>query len=299
MAKMLSRVAPWLPSRSENGSHAAVSVRVLGAADTTELRALASEDEIANIFLLAHLDASGTAAPTGSGASIIGVFDGGTLLGACWAGANLVPVQLDPDLTGFVAMAAHRSGHRYASIFGPADAVLALYSRLEQLGHFAHEVRAHQPLLAISGAPAVPANRQLTFGEMSDFDRILPACAAMFEEEVGYSPFLGGQDYYRRRVAGLIRQHHSLVHVDAEGTVVFKAELGAVTSAVTQVQGVWMNPDFRGLGLSAGYMAGVVELAQTYAPVTSLYVNDYNKRARATYERVGFRQLGTFATVLF
>jgi predicted GNAT family acetyltransferase len=46
-------------------------------------------------------------------------------------------------------------------------------------------------------------------------------------------------------------------------------------------------------------MAAVVELAQRLAPVTSLYVNDYNARARATYERVGFRQVGTFATVLF
>jgi predicted GNAT family acetyltransferase len=81
--------------------------------------------------------------------------------------------------------------------------------------------------------------------------------------------------------------------------VVFKAELGAVTTEVTQVQGVWMNPSYRGLGLSAGYMAAVVLLAQKMAPVTSLYVNDYNSRARATYERVGFRQVGTFATVLF
>ena len=81
--------------------------------------------------------------------------------------------------------------------------------------------------------------------------------------------------------------------------MVFKAELGAVTPEVTQVQGVWMNPALRGQGLSAGYMAAVVVLAQTRAPVTSLYVNNFNSRARATYERVGFRQVGTFATVLF
>ena len=116
---------------------------------------------------------------------------------------------------------------------------------------------------------------------------------------MGYSPYLGGREYYSRRVKSLIRQGHSLVHVNADGEVVFKAELGAVTPEVTQVQGVWMNPEFRGLGLSAGYMAAVVVLAQTLAPVTSLYVNDFNAKARATYDRVGFRQVGTFATVLF
>jgi ribosomal protein S18 acetylase RimI-like enzyme len=275
-----------------------VTVRVLGAADTARLRELAGADPVANVFILAHLESTGTAAPTPGGANVLGVFDDGLLVGACWAGANLVPVQLDPGFTGAVAAAAHRAGRRYASIFGPASTVLALHSHLEQLGHAAHEVRPDQPLMTIAGPPAVEPNWQLGFGQFADFDTILPACAAMFEEEVGYSPYLGGRDFYSRRVAGLIRQGHSLVHL-SDGEVVFKAELGAVTSEVTQVQGVWMNPSYRGLGLSAGYMAAVVLLAQKIAPITSLYVNDYNSRARATYERVGFRQVGTFATVLF
>ncbi len=47
-------------------------------------------------------------------------------------------------------------------------------------------------------------------------------------------------------------------------------------------------------------MAAVVErcLAEI-APVVSLYVNDYNVPALATYHRVGFEQVGTFATILF
>ncbi|MEN8581362.1 GNAT family N-acetyltransferase [Burkholderia sp. RS01] len=298
MAKMLSRVAPWLASHKDGTDPDGATVRVLGVADTAGLRQLAGADPVANVFILAHLESTGTAAPTPGGANVLGVFEDGVLVGACWAGANLVPVQLDPGFTGAVAAAAHRSGRRYASIFGPAGTVLALHSHLEQLGHAAHEVRPDQPLMTIAGPPAVEPNWQLGYGQYADFDTILPACAAMFEEEVGYSPYLGGRDFYSRRVAGLIRQGHSLVHL-SDGEVVFKAELGAVTSEVTQVQGVWMNPSYRGLGLSAGYMAAVVLLAQKIAPITSLYVNDYNSRARATYERVGFRQVGTFATVLF
>jgi predicted GNAT family acetyltransferase len=174
-----------------------------------------------------------------------------------------------------------------------------MYERLEELGQLAHDVRAVQPLLTLAGPPAVQPNGELVFSQFADFDRILPACAAMFEEEVGYSPFLGGREFYSRRVEGLIRQGHSLVHLNEGREVVFKAELGAVTADVTQVQGVWMNPSYRGLGLSAAYMSAVVTHAQQLAPITSLYVNDYNSRARATYERVGFQQVGTFATVLF
>jgi predicted GNAT family acetyltransferase len=198
-----------------------------------------------------------------------------------------------------VATAANSSGRRYASAFGPAESVLALHTELEVLGHTAHEVRAEQPLMTLAGPPSVDPNKELTLGRLSDFDRILPACAAMFEEEVGYSPFLGGREFYSRRVEGLVRQGHSLVHLGSTGEVVFKAELGAVTADVTQIQGVWMNPLYRGQGLSAGYMAAVVEQARKLAPVASLYVNGFNTRARSTYERVGFRQQGTFATVLF
>ena len=44
----------------------------------------------------------------------------------------------------------------------------------------------------------------------------------------------------------------------------------------------------------------MVEYARAaIAPVVSLYVNDYNTRARASYRRVGFREVGEYASVLF
>jgi predicted GNAT family acetyltransferase len=82
--------------------------------------------------------------------------------------------------------------------------------------------------------------------------------------------------------------------------VVFKAEIGSATEAVCQVQGVWVPPELRGRGLSAPGMAAVAEQAmRDVAPVVSLYVNDFNHAARATYRRVGFTDRGAFMSVLF
>ena len=69
---------------------------------------------------------------------------------------------------------------------------------------------------------------------------------------------------------------------DAEnGVVVFKAEIGAATPLVCQVQGVWVDPSMRGRGISVPAMAATVRLARTHiAPVVSLYVNDFNTVAR-------------------
>ena len=47
-------------------------------------------------------------------------------------------------------------------------------------------------------------------------------------------------------------------------------------------------------------MAAVVALArQSISPVVSLYVNDFNEPARATYRRAGFAETGDFMSVLF
>ena len=60
-----------------------------------------------------------------------------------------------------------------------------------------------------------------------------------------------------------------------------------------------MDPGHRGNGKAAGYMAAAAEHALRLAPTTSLYVNDYNAPALATYRKVGFEEVGDFATILF
>jgi uncharacterized protein len=132
-----------------------------------------------------------------------------------------------------------------------------------------------------------------------ELDRYLPAAVAMFTEEVGVDPRLpDGGAGYRARVAELIAAGRAFARFEA-GEVVFKAEVGAMSSAVGQIQGVWVHPDRRGQGLAAGATAAVVVRLQRMGRVASLYVNAYNLPARAAYRRVGFTQVGCFATVLF
>ena len=122
----------------------------------------------------------------------------------------------------------------------------------------------------------------------------------MFTEEVGVSPLrVDGGAGYRARVAELVRAGQSLAWFDGD-RVLFKAEIGAVSRAACQVQGVWVAPSHRGRGIGTAGTAAVVEYARTaIAPVVSLYVNDFNAAARAAYRRVGFREVGRYASVLF
>jgi len=135
---------------------------------------------------------------------------------------------------------------------------------------------------------------------MEDFEVVYPACVAMFTEEVGVSPNAGdGGVLYRARVAELIRAGRSFARIEG-GRVLFKAEIGAVTPHACQIQGVWVHPESRGRGLSEFGMAAVVQMSlRDVAPAVSLYVNDFNARARAAYLRVGFTEIDEFMSVLF
>ncbi len=269
-----------------------------GEVDPAGLDRLLDADPVAHAFVAAHV----AAYRTGTGSRVPPVVGtagpGGELTGACWVGTNVVPVALDEAGLDLVAGHLRRGGSRHASVFGPAELVLGLWSRLQGSWPRPFDVRPVQPLLAIDHDPAPEPHPGVREATAADLPAVLPASAAMFEEEVGYSPYTGGDRSYRERVSGLVESGRCLVLTDGSGRVVFKADVGSVARGVAQVQGVWVDPARRGEGLAVPCMAAAVRLARRHTPVVSLYVNDYNTPALATYRRVGFERVGTFATVL-
>lgn len=216
----------------------------------------------------------------------------------CYAGANLVPLRGTlEDLHAF-ADKAMSTARRCSSLVGPAELVMPMWSRLEPAWGPARDVRAEQPLMAISGPAAVPVDLAVRRVRIEELDAYLVAAVDMFIGEVGIDPRAGdGGRGYRRRIAALIAAGRAWARFE-RGAVIFKAEIGSQSPAVGQIQGVWVHPDRRGRGLGTAGTATVAEAVVAEGRIASLYVNSYNTVARAAYERVGFTQVGTFATVL-
>lgn len=273
--------------------------RLLDDGDRDAALAVCDADPVANVFVASRIKALGLE-PGRLGAQIWGYAQGGVLTSLCYSGANLVPVQATPEATAAFAERALRQGRRCSSIVGPASAVTELWGYLRPHWGPAREVRAVQPLMAIDGPPLVGPDPAVRLVRRSEVDILLPASVAMFTEEVGVSPLSGdGGAAYRARVTDLVSSGRAFARIE-NGRVIFKAEVGAATSRACQVQGVWVRPEFRGRGLAAPGMAAVVNGArEAIAPLVSLYVNDFNTRARATYRRVGFTEVGEFTSVLF
>ncbi|WP_030708657.1 GNAT family N-acetyltransferase [Streptomyces sp. NRRL F-2580] len=276
------------------------TTRVLDPSDLDAALDILGREPVENAFVTSRVQVAGLD-PWRLGGEMWGWYADGELRSLCYAGANLVPVCAEPDAVRAFADRARRTGRRCSSIVGPAEATRLLWQLLEPSWGPAREVRSHQPLMVIEHpSTTVEADPRVRRIRKDEIDLIMPACVAMFTEEVGISPMAGdGGLLYQARVAELVAGGRSFAHID-DGKVVFKAEIGAATARACQIQGVWVAPEFRGRGHSETGMAAVVAYAlRDVAPVVSLYVNDFNTAARAAYRRVGFREVGAFMSVLF
>ena len=276
------------------------AARVLGPADLEEVLDLLARDPVDNVFISSRVASAGLD-PWQLGGELWGFHVGGRLTSVCFSGANLVPVAATPESVRAFADRARKQGRRCSSIVGPREPVLELWGYLGPHWGAPREIRASQPVMAIrESSPTVAPDFRVRPVRAAELDVLMPACVAMFTEEVGVSPTAADGGFsYRQRVAELINGGRAFAWIEG-GDVVFKAEIGAVTRETCQIQGVWVNPRYRGRRVSEGGMSAVVEYAlRDFSPLVTLYVNDFNAPARAAYHRVGFREVSEFASILF
>lgn len=275
-------------------------IKVLGRSDLAEFIALTAQDPVVNVFAEHRGRSTGLDTRWLAG-EVWGRYDDqGHLRAACHVGANLVPVECDTeDAIAFAAHARTRP-RRISTIVGPHEAVDQMWAEVAPTWGPARELRWKQPHLVLDQAPKIDGHPQVRRSELGDLDELYPACVAMYTEEVGISPEIGGgAQMYRARIRQLIDRGWSFAWIQ-DGKVVFKAEVACATPAAAQIQGVWVTPDRRGEGLAAAGLAAVIDaVRRDIAPVVSLYVNEWNDPARATYARLGFTETARFSTIMF
>lgn len=273
------------------------SVRPLEPSDRQWALDVCAQDPVNNVFVAARILESGLSV---SRPVAFGYRDGGREA-LCWASANVVPASAGSSAIAAFAHKVMKRRRLASSVFGPAQQVAELWSLLAPNWEPIRQVRGVQPVLTIGPgdlAGTIVADPRVRPATLEDLDAVVPAAAAMFTEEIGYPPFRGSDQAYRQGVAKLISRGHTLVRIE-KGEVIFKADLGSVALGVAQIQGVWVAPHLRGQGIAAAAMTSVVQYTQSeVAPTVTLYVNNYNEAALATYRRVGFARTGTFTTVL-
>lgn len=272
--------------------------RVLDEGDHALVERLLAADPVGNCFVASRVDA-GVLASRGVGE--LWGYPAREPYALLHVGANVFPVNADAEaLDAFAAdMGRWRT---FVAIVGPAAAALGLWRSLsERWGKVfaeARVVRERQLLMARSLPSLVEPDPRLQLATTAILASYTEGAVAMYREELEEDPLATNPLGYRRYVRSLIDGRRAFAIVE-DGAVVFKADLGAVSAQVAQVQGVWVAPHLRGRGLSVPAMAGVTNAVVAGGRTASLYVNDFNAAAVACYRRVGFAEVGTLASVLY
>lgn len=286
----------------------------LRAMDTQWLRDIIAADPAGYAYIARLFEHTGSAEIDTPAGRLWGWFIHGRPVSAYYIGGTIMPVAATTGGNAAVARMLNARGRYMCSFVGPANAVLDLHHRLTW--GVPRVLRSKQPLLIADRQPDTAPDRRVRLGRPEETDIVFDAAVHMFTEEVGFSPIEMGKSGYLHRVRGLLSAGETFLITSGHGPdggpirrypapesaeqVVFKADVGIRSEQVAQIQGVWVHPDFRGRGLAApAVLAATEQVKATMSPLVSLYVNAFNEPALRTYRRAGYRQIGTYATVIY
>jgi ribosomal protein S18 acetylase RimI-like enzyme len=215
-----------------------------------------------------------------------------SLRALCHVGVNVVPAG---EGCGVFAQEALRS--RALMIIGAEPAVGELWDEIGSRMRPPREDRRGQPVFAIEEPPA-EGRTALRAATRADLDRLLPACAAAHEEELGTDPLLRDADGFRWRTRVQIDEGRSWVWLE-DDVILFKAEASAWTPSAVQLQQVWVDPEARGRGYATRAMRDLCRLLLRRVPAVCLFVRPENAAAIRVYERIGMRRALSYRSLLF
>jgi uncharacterized protein len=218
--------------------------------------------------------------------------DDGELQALCHAGANLVPSGA--GCAAFVETAVQSQSRM---IIGEEHAVDELWAAAETHLPRPREDRPGQPVYAID-APPPSGETGLRRATADDLERLLPACAAAHELELGVDPRRRDTDGFRWRVKNQIDEGRSWLWLE-DGAILFKAEASAWTPSAVQVQQVWVDPEVRGRGYAKRGLRDLCRLLLGSTPTVTLFVRTDNFPAIRLYESIGMAQVLSYRSILF
>lgn len=221
----------------------------------------------------------------------VGVVEERELRAVCHLGVNVVPSGRGCDaFAREVARAAPRM------LIGEATAVSELWEAVRSRLPHPRQDRPGQPVFSISDPPDGPPTG-LRPARIDDLARLIPACAAAHEEELGIDPLARDAEGFRWRTRAQIEQGRSWLWIE-DDVILFKAEASAWTPSAVQLQQVWVDPDARRHGYADRALRDLCRRLLGQVPTVCLFVRAENLPAIRLYEKVGMRHVLDYRSVL-
>jgi RimJ/RimL family protein N-acetyltransferase len=224
--------------------------------------------------------------------------DAGAIGGLCYFGLQIVPCG---DRTEALELFGDRAKRLRSTrmIVGPRGAVEIIWTRARGALRVPSGIRRSQPVYALERADltSTRAEADVERATIDELDELVLNSATMIAGENGGDPRRTNADF-RGRTTRIIEAGWWWRYRIA-GRLAFMCNVGSATPQTAQLQGVWTPPDMRGGGHATRGLGAICDRLLDEHPTLCLYVNDFNTPALALYERLGFKRVGEFATILF
>ena len=187
---------------------------------------------------------------------------------------------------------------RIHSVQGPREEVVVLEGAMEQMGRVITDIfdydlmtldRPPDPKGYLSG----PSNLVLRVPKLTDLDEIAPLQAAYEQEEVLPRGSVFSPAASRVNITNIIYRAQILA-AEICGRLVGKINISAVSFTRYQVGGVYVHPDFRGMGIARRMATEFIAPLINQGWGVTLFVKKTNLAARRLYSGLGFFARGNY-----
>ena len=249
-----------------------------------------------NVFLSWLI--TGERSSSARSATYVYVDDAGNVQGVGFFGRQVVlAAYRDAAIAAFAETAPVYRFERM--IVGPRQTVDRYWQLVRRWHAPPRLIRESQPLMAVDRSTLRGAANGVTVrrAQPDEWDAVASNSARMIEQELEYDPRVAASEF-NANVRMMIDRGLWWVG-EREGELVFFCNAGPHSPQTLQLQGIWTPPALRGRGYATAALYGICSELLDDAPTLSLYVNGFNTGAIALYDRVGFRRVGEFSTLLF
>ncbi|MGH9927679.1 MAG: GNAT family N-acetyltransferase [Pyrinomonadaceae bacterium] len=274
---------------------ASVSAEPLGDDERAEVLAFLGRRPLHTVTMVGFIRDNGLVSPLNRGAFFGCRNRQGRLEGVALIGhATLMETTTDRALEAFAAIAQQTTNTHM--IMGEQERIDEFWNYYAEGGQ---EMRlaCRELLFELKWPIAVDESvADLRLATSDDLELVMPPQAQMAFDESGINPLEKNPEGFRQRCLWRIEQGRTWVLVK-DGKLLFKAEVISDTTAVTYLEGIWVNPEARGAGLGRRCMSQLAQTLLSGSESICLLVNEKNTTAQHFYKRAGYKLRSIYDTI--
>ncbi|HYG81016.1 MAG TPA: GNAT family N-acetyltransferase [Pyrinomonadaceae bacterium] len=281
----------WTPGDAQSP----LSVHPLTDKDEAEVLAFLAERPLHTVVMAGHIRDNGMESRFNRGAFHAARDGRGRLEGVALIGhATLVETRSEAALAAFARLAQScPTAHMMMGEQEKIERFWRYYASPEQRPRRVCRELLMEQRWPVEALEPVAHLRTATLGEL---DPVMRVQAEMAETESGVNPLEVDPGGFRSRCARRIQQGRVWVWTEC-GQLIFKADVISDTPEVIYLEGVHVDERVRGLGYGARCLSQLSRQLLARTDSLCVLVNEQSQRARAFFERAGYKLRDCYDTV--